>query len=50
MCISMYGKGHDVMRKKLGSLVMVAAFAGLGYHLYSTHGTLEPCAMLQSEV
>lgn len=38
------------MRKKLGSLVMVAAVIGLGVYLYDTYGTLEPCAMLQGEV
>lgn len=38
------------MRKKLGSLVMMAALIGLGYTLYTTHGTLEPCGLLQSEV
>jgi len=38
------------MRKKLGGLVIIAALIGLGVHLHNTHGTLEPCAMLQSEV
>lgn len=38
------------MRKKLGGLVMIAVLIGLGVHLHDTHGTLEPCGMLQSEV
>lgn len=38
------------MRKKLGTLVIIAAIGGLGYHLYTKYGTLEPCGMLQEEV
>jgi len=38
------------MRKKLGSLVALAAVGGLGYYLYQGYGTLEPCGMLQAEV
>ncbi|MFC1673120.1 hypothetical protein ACFL12_03100 [Pseudomonadota bacterium] len=38
------------MRKKLGSLVIIAAIGWLGYTLYTTYGTLEPCAMLHEEV
>ncbi len=38
------------MRKKLGSLVVLAAVGGLGYYLYQGYGTLEPCGMLQEEV
>jgi len=38
------------MRKKLGSLVIVVAFLGLGVYLYNGYGTLVPCGMLQEEV
>ena len=38
------------MRKKLGSLVVLAAVSGLGYYLYQGYGTLEPCGMLRAEV
>ena len=38
------------MRKKLGTLVITLAMGGLGYYLYNSYGTLEPCGMLQAEV
>lgn len=38
------------MRKKLGSLVILAAIGGLGYYLHQSYGTLEPCGMLRAEV
>lgn len=38
------------MRRKLATLVIILATGGLGYYLYNSYGTLEPCGMLQAEV
>lgn len=38
------------MRKKISILIIILAMSGLGYYLYNSYGTLEPCGMLQAEV